>query len=96
MSVPSNGQRPRWPTLGPLMAGIIFSVLASFWAPWEMVHPVDASLRQALGYAPLWSHRFAGTQGAQVDWTAFSINLAVIWVVCLAAILMLNMSAQHE
>lgn len=95
MSSSPNGQQ-RWPTLAPLMAGIVFSVLASFWAPWEVVHPTDASLRQSLGYAPLWSHKYGGVTGAHIDWTAFAINLAVIWVICLAAVLMLNMSSHRE
>jgi hypothetical protein len=90
------GQRPGWPTFAPLLAGIAFSGLASVWAPWERVHPVDASLREALGYAPLWSHKFSEVPGAHIDWSAFAINLSVIWVVCLAAILMLNMSSHHE
>jgi hypothetical protein len=60
------------------------------------VHPVDPSLREALGYASLWSHKFIDVPGARIDWTAFSINLAIIWVVCLAAVLMLNMSSHRE
>ena len=92
---PPNGQRPGWPTVAPLLAGLAFSGLASVWAPWERVHPTDASLHEALGYAPLWSHQFSGVPGSRVDWQALVINFAVIWVVSLAAILMLNMSS-HE
>ena len=94
MSSP-NG-RQRWPTFAPLLAGIVFTALASIWAPWEVVHPTDAFLRQALGYAPLWSQKYAGVSGAHIDWTALAINFVVIWVICLAAVLMLNMSSHRD
>lgn len=87
---------PRWPILGPLISGLIFSLLALFWVPWEKVHPNDPSLRQAIGYAPLWSHRFADVPGAHVDWTSFAVNVAVIWVICIAGALMLSMSARQD
>ena len=96
MSSPSGGRYSGWPTTAPLLAGAVFTLLASLWAPWQVVHPIDASLRQPLGYAPLWSHRYGSLAGAGVDWTGYGINLTVIWVVCLAAILMLNMSTSRD
>jgi len=87
---------PRWPVVAPLLSGVVFSLLALFWVPWEKVHPNDASLRQAIGYAPLWSHRFADIPGAHVDWTSFAVNLAVIWVICIAGALMLSVSTRPD
>ena len=64
--------------------------------PWERVHPLDASLREPLGYAPLWSHRFAAVTGAHVDWLSLVINLVVIWIIALAAALLLSMSLHRN
>lgn len=96
MSLLSGGKYSGWPTTAPLLAGIVFTFLASVWAPWQVVHPIDASLRQPLSYAPLWSHRYGNLPGAGINWTGFAVNVGVIWVVCIAAIIMLNMSTQHD
>lgn len=92
----SPNQSFPWNIVGPLGAGVLLSLLALLWVPWERVHPSDASLRESIGYAPLWTHRFDGVPGSHVDWTAFLINLMVIWVICIAAALLLNMSGRTE
>lgn len=93
---PESVRTPKWAYLAPLGAGVFFSFLALIWMPWEIVHPDDPSLRQAVGYAPYWSHRFAGITGAQVDWGALGVNLAVIWVICFAGAIMLGMSTRRD
>lgn len=52
-------------------------VFLCFCAPWEQVHPTIASLSQPLGCAPLWSHRYAGIPGAQVDARLLAIYLVL-------------------
>jgi hypothetical protein len=64
--------------------------------PWERVHPNDASLRESIGYAPIWSHRFDAVPGAHVDWSSFLINLLMIWVICIAAAMMLGISSKRD
>lgn len=95
-SAPPLAHNARWTLLGPAVAGFVFSMLASFWMPWERVHPNDAGLRESLGYAPFWSHQFDDILGARIDWPSFLTNLAIIWVVCIAAALTLRVSASHE
>ena len=87
---------PAWPYLASLGSGLFLSFLALVWLPWERVHPADASLRESLGYAPLWSHRFDGITGAHIDWNSFFISLFVIWILCIVAAFMLKMSSSHE
>lgn len=79
-----------------MLAGLVFTALAIVWVPWLRVHPNDFSLREGIGYAPLWSHRFDGVPGAHVDWTSLLINVVVIWIICGAAALMLKMSTGSE
>ncbi len=67
-------------------------MMALIWMPWERVHPSDPSLRESIGAAPVWSHRFDGVLGAHIDWKTFLINLAVIWLICAAAAVMLRSS----
>jgi hypothetical protein len=86
----------KWTFLGPILIGVALSAMACALVPWVRVHPLDASLRESLGYAPLWSHRFLGVTGAHVDWVTFAINLAVIWIIALAAALLLSMSMHRN
>jgi hypothetical protein len=95
-SAPAPFGQSRWPIFGPLLAGAALSLLALLWMPWERVHPSDASLREPIGYAPCWSHRFASVAGAHIDWTSLLINLAIIWVICCAGAVMLSMSARRD
>jgi hypothetical protein len=75
---------------------VFFSLLALLWLPWERVHPNDPSLREAIGYAPYWSHRFAAVPGSHIDWSSLVVNLLVVWVICGAAAVMLNMSNSRD
>lgn len=54
--------------------------------PWERPHPTDPNLSIILGYAPLWSHRFAQVYSAHPDGThlIFSLVLALLLPVTLA------------
>lgn len=91
-----KSKAPSWPYVMPLCGGLLLSLLALFWLPWERVHPADASLREPLGYAPFWSHRFTSIIGAQIDWNSYLISLFIIWILCIVAALMLRMSSSHE
>jgi|ERR1035437_603994 hypothetical protein len=93
---PPPPRTSRWPIVAPGLAGIVFSLFAFLWMPWERVHPNDTTLRESIGYEPLWSHRFSNVPGAHVDWVSLVINFAIIWVVCSAAAVMLNMSARRD
>ncbi|ABF41104.1 hypothetical protein Acid345_2103 [Candidatus Koribacter versatilis Ellin345] len=91
-----NESKGSWAIWCPLCAGIIFSLLACVWMPWERIHPNDPNLRESLGYAPIWSHTFDAVMGVHKDWASFGINLAVIWTICIAAALMLSMSTRRD
>ncbi len=91
-----KAQNPRWPSVAPFALGLLLSLIAFFWAPWERVHPMDTTLREPLGYAPLWSHRFVNVAGASVDWSTLLVSLFAIWAICLAASLMLHQSARRD
>ena len=86
----------KWTIWTPLGTGMFFSLLACYWMPWQSIHPSDSSLRESLGYAPFWSHRFDAIAGAHVDWQSLVINLLIIWVLCIAATIMLSMSARRD
>jgi hypothetical protein len=88
--------RLRWPYLVPLGAGIFFNLLTVSCAPWQRVHPLDASLHEAIGYAPFWSRRFAGVAGASVDWQSVGVAIATTWVMCAVAAIVLSMSATRD
>lgn len=85
-----------WPILVPVGTGVFLSLLALLWAPWERVHPADQTLRELIGYAPLWSNRFASTANAHIDWNSLLISLLVIWILCAVAAFMLKMSATGD
>lgn len=91
-----SAETSRWPVFVPLVVAAALSLIAFFWMPWERIHPNDASLREAIGYGPYWSERFSHVPGAHVDWKAFLINVAVIWVVCCVGAIMLNASNQRN
>jgi hypothetical protein len=75
---------------------VLFSLLAVLWTPWERVHPLDATLHEAIGYAPFWSQRFAKVLGARVDWASAGIAVATVWAMCAVAALILGMSAKRD
>jgi hypothetical protein len=93
---PKQPSLTKWTIWCPLCAGLLLSLIACFWMPWESVHPSDASLRQDLGYAPVWSHRFDAITGAHRDWQSLGVNLAIIWIICVAGTIMLSMSARRD
>ena len=47
-------------------------------APWTPTPTGSASVHQSLGYAPVWSAKFAAVPGARVDGGAFAILAGVV------------------
>ena len=53
------------------------AILCCF-APWTPTPPGSSAAHDSLGYAAIWSHRFATIAGARVDWGAFAILAGVV------------------
>jgi hypothetical protein len=49
-----------------------------FFAPWTSTPPGSSGPYDSLGYAPIWSQRFATVAGARVDSGAFAILTGVV------------------
>ena len=62
-------------TLFFFVLGIL--ILCCF-APWTPTPAGSASVHQSLGYAPVWSAKFAAVPGARVDGGAFAILAGVV------------------
>ena len=56
-----------------------------FVAPWKQVHPADPILARSLGYAPLWSRKFAQIPDAQVDSNQLFIYTVLVLAVSVVA-----------
>ena len=56
-----------------------------FAAPWKQVHPADPILARSLGYAPLWSRKFAQIPDAQVDSNQLFIYTVLVLAVSVVA-----------
>jgi hypothetical protein len=50
----------------------------SWFAPWTSTPAGSSAAHTSLGYAAIWSPRFAGVRGARVDATAFAMLAAVV------------------
>jgi hypothetical protein len=48
-------------------------VILCFYAPWTPTPAGSPYTHVALGYAPVWSAKFAGMPGARVDWGGFTL-----------------------
>ena len=79
-------QLRRSPGMPMLMLIIGFSLLC-FFAPWQQVHPSDASLVHSLGRAALWTHAYDGVPGARLD----SFELVLETVVLLSISLLVGL-----
>jgi hypothetical protein len=62
-------------TLFAFLLGLAF--LCCF-APWTTTPPGSSAAHDALGYAAIWSHRFAAQPGARVDPGAFTMLAGVV------------------
>jgi hypothetical protein len=48
-------------------------VILCFYAPWTPTPAGSPYTHVALGYAPVWSAKFANVPGARVDWGGFTL-----------------------
>jgi hypothetical protein len=48
-------------------------VILLFYAPWTSTPPGSPYTHVVLGYAPVWSVKFANMPGARVDWGGFTL-----------------------
>ena len=61
-----------------LFAFLIGMAILCFFAPWTSTPPGSSAPHDSLGYAPIWSQRFATVAGARVDVGAFAILAGVV------------------
>ena len=62
-------------TLTAFMIGL---ALLACYAPWTATPPGSSAAHDSLGYAAVWSQRFAALPGARVDPGAFSMLAGVV------------------
>jgi len=56
-----------------LLAFVIGLVLLCCLVPWTTTPAGSSAAHDAVGYAPIWSQRFADVPGARVDYGAFAL-----------------------
>jgi hypothetical protein len=56
-----------------LLAFVIGLALLCIFAPWTTTPAGSAAAHDAVGYAPIWSQRFAAVPAARVDYAAFAM-----------------------
>lgn len=56
-----------------LLAFVIGLVLLCCFVPWTTTPAGSSAAHDAVGYAPIWSQRFADVPGARVDYGAFAL-----------------------
>lgn len=78
---------PKWLVRAALCLACLLTISSALVAPWQQVHPSDPSLRVSLGYAPIWSSRFADIPGAHIDVASAVINILVVWVLFIAVMI---------
>jgi hypothetical protein len=59
-------------------AFLIGMAILCFFAPWTSTPAGSSAAHDSLGYAAIWSQRFATVMGARVDWGAFAILAGVV------------------
>ena len=57
---------------------LIGMAILCFFAPWTSTPVGSSAPHDSLGYAAIWSQRFATIAGARVDWGAFAILAGVV------------------
>ncbi len=73
-------------SLPALMLALGCSLLCGF-APWQQVHPADASLVHSLGRAALWTHAYDQLPGARLDAFELILEALVLFAGCALAAL---------
>jgi phage shock protein PspC (stress-responsive transcriptional regulator) len=58
-------------------------VLVYLYAPWSPVPGPNPFSHQVLGYAPVWSGKFAGVPGSRVSWSAFTLMAGAVGIIAL-------------
>jgi hypothetical protein len=61
-----------------IFAFLIGMAILCFFAPWTSTPAGSSAAHDSLGYASIWSQRFASVAGARVDWGAFAILAGVV------------------
>lgn len=61
-----------------LFAFLIGIAVLCFFAPWTSTPAGSSAAHTSLGYAAIWSQRFANVAGARVDWGAFALLAGVV------------------
>jgi len=56
-----------------LLAFVIGLTVLCCFAPWTTTPAGSSAAHDAVGYAPIWSQRFADVPGARVDYGAFTM-----------------------
>jgi hypothetical protein len=59
-------------------AFLIGMAILCFFAPWTSTPAGSSAAHDSLGYAAIWSQRFATVAGARVDWGAFAMLAGVV------------------
>lgn len=60
-----------------LLAFVVGLAILCSLAPWTSTPAGSSAAHNALGYAPIWSQRFASFPGARVDYGAFTMLAGV-------------------
>jgi hypothetical protein len=58
-------------------------VLVCLYAPWSPAPGPSPFSHQVLGYAPVWSGKFAGVPGSRVSWSAFALMAGAVAIIAL-------------
>ena len=66
----------------PALIFVIGCFLLCGFAPWQQVHPSDASLVHSLGRAALWTHTYDAVPGARLDGFELVLETTVLLAIC--------------
>ncbi len=72
----------------PVLMLIVGSCLLCLFAPWQQVHPSDASLVHALGRAAIWTHAYDAVPGARL--VSFELVLETTVLLSMSALVGLS------
>lgn len=61
-----------------VFAFLIGMGILCFFTPWTSTPAGSSEAHDSLGYAAIWSQRFATVAGARVDWGAFAILAGMV------------------
>ena len=60
--------------------GVLATLTVLWWAPWNLVHPLDPSLVLATLHAPVWKKPLLTGVRIEIDTAALTLRLLVIWI----------------